>query len=216
MRLADRFRRLDDRVLGPPPTGRRPVLFTPACLGWGAVGTAGSLLTNTTWGLVLFVTAGVVGLFTAGLIKSRRTLASAVVATDSEVTASKRDLVREWLARRNQRVRSLLVFTARFPFVVAPVIGVAVGFGISKDSSCATWRGSDKCAFHIPGHHSVLGGAGWGLLVGVLVYVGAGLIRQALVAAQTVPISAKTSRPVRKSASMSGPGRRRPWPRSSP
>jgi hypothetical protein len=182
MRLTDRFRRLDDRVLGPAPPGRRRDPFSPASLGWAAVGFIGSLVTRTTWGLVLFISIGVVGMFTAGLLKSRRSIAAAT-PTDAQVTADKHDVVRDWLTRRNLRVRQMLVFAARFPFVAAPLIGAAAGFGISNQRSCATYRGSDKCSFYIPGHHTVPGGVAWGFLVGLLVYGGAVLIRQSLIRA---------------------------------
>jgi len=171
-------------VLGPPPPGRRRDLLSPASLGWAAVGFIGSMLTRTTWGLVLFVGLGVVGLFGAGLVKSRRTITSTVVVTDAQVTADKHDPVGEWLARRNQRVRSLLVFAASFPYLAAAAVGAAVGFGISTQRSCVTWRSSDRCAFYIPGHHTVAGGSAWGLLVGALAYGGALLVRQALVRAK--------------------------------
>src|SRR4051794_13250751 len=103
MRLADRFRRLDDRVLGAPPPGRRSDPLSPASLGWAAVGLIGSLATRTTWGLVVFISLGVVGMFAAGLLKSRRGVAAAAVS-EAQVTADKHDPVAEWLRRRNQRV----------------------------------------------------------------------------------------------------------------
>src|SRR4051794_26128810 len=193
MRLADRFRRLDDRVLGPPPAGRRRDPFSPAALAWAAVGLLGSLLTGTTWGLLVFITVGVVGMFAAGLVKSRRTLSRSVAASEAQFTADRGDPVREWLAQRNKRVRSLLILAARFPFIAAPALGAAVGFGISNERGCVTWRGSEKCSFYVPGHHTVAGGAAWGFLVGLLVYAGALLIRHALIRASEAQRAAAVS-----------------------
>lgn len=183
MGLGDRFRRLDDRVLGPAPPGRRRDPFSPASLGWAVVGFIGSVATRTTWGLVLFISVGVVGMFAAGLLRGRQRMTAAVV-TDSRVTADKHDPVRNWLARRNQRVRSVLVFAARFPFIAAPALGAAVGFGVSKQKSCVTWRNSDRCSFYVPGHHTVPGGVGWGIAFCAIAYAAALLVRQALLRAE--------------------------------
>jgi hypothetical protein len=193
MALAERFRRLDDRVLGPPPPGRHRRMLSATSLGWCLIGGIGSAVARTRWGLVLFICVGVVGMFAVGLLRGRRDVASAVVATDNKVAADKHDPVRAWLARRNQRVRSVLVFAARFPFVAAPAVGAAVGFGISNERSCVTWRNSDRCSFYVPGHHTLLGGAAWGLLIGLIVYVGALLIRQTLTRAAEAAAAAKSA-----------------------
>ncbi|MBV9368366.1 MAG: hypothetical protein JO074_00925 [Frankiales bacterium] len=140
--------------------------------------------------MVVFISVGVVGMFTAGLVKSRRELSRARVAAEGRVTADRHDPVRDWLARRNQRVRSVLVFAARFPFIAAPALGAAIGFGISNQRNCVTYRNSDHCAFYIPGHHTVLGGAGWGLLAGVLAYGAALMIRQSLIRAAAAQAAA--------------------------
>jgi len=132
---------------------------------------------------VLFLSVGVVGMFAGGLIRSRRAFASVVVPDQAPVTADRSDPVRAWLTRRNQRVRSLLVFAARFPFIAGPAIGAVVGYGISNQRSCVTYRNSDRCSFYVPGHHTVTGGAGWGLLAAVLIYVGALEVRRALIRA---------------------------------
>src|SRR3954452_5690824 len=155
MQLADRFRRLDDRVLGPPPAGRRRDPLSPAALAWAAVGLLGSLLTRTTWGLLVFITVGVVGMFAAGLLKSRRTVTRSVAVGEAQITADRGDPVRQWLPGPNTRVRCMLSFAARFPFIAAPVLGAAAGFGISNERGCVTWRGSGKCSFYVPGHHTV-------------------------------------------------------------
>src|SRR4051794_28974150 len=197
MAVGERFRRLDDRVLGPPPPGRHRGLPSPTSLGWGLIGAIGSAVTRTRWGLVVFICVGVVGMFAAGLLRARRGIASAVVTAEAELTADKQDPVRDWLARRNQRVRSVLVFAARFPFIASPAVGAAVGFGISNETSCVTLRNSGRCAFYVPGHHTVLGGVGWGLLIGLIVYVGALLIREALTRAAEAQdaVTSATSEP---------------------
>jgi hypothetical protein len=95
--------------------------------------------------LVVFITIGVVGMFALGLIKSRRAVAAAC-ADPAQVTADKQDPVRNWLANRGQRVRSVLVFAARFPCVVAPVLGAAV----RPDPNC-TGSGGQRADVEVPG-----------------------------------------------------------------